>query len=282
MFLDLVKNTPPVYTEESRDFQLFLRMYNATFNSMINDANSIKYLTDSKSCKDIILPLVKSRVGFLSTRDIPDSALRVILNGFSDIIRYKGTLKGVTLATNLFLNSLNIKSNILIFYSEEGGLVLNRNIDDHTIVIGLSALVKNYYILEELLKYVAPAGVGVSCYFFYSYNKYEWLRDLEAAELLLVGNDYADSIRYNTYDSSKTYNIGDIVVYNNVCYDCIQSATGKDPEIENTYWEVNNVATRIISSVNTLGISTSDAVFENNLEIAHSQAGSDYTINNNM
>ena len=282
MLLDLVKNTPPVYTEESRDFQMFLRVYNAAFNSMINDANSILYLTDSKLCKDDILSLVKSRVGFLTRTDISDASLRIILKGFSDVIKYKGTLKGVTLATNLFLNSLNLASDLIVFYNEEGGLVVDRPINDHTIIIGLSALAENYYVLEEILKYVAPAGIGVSCYFFYRYNKYDWLRDLNSAELLFVGNDYADSIRYNTYDSSTEYSIGDIVCYNNVCYTCIQAGTNKTPDSSTAYWEVNNVATRIISSVNTLGISTSDATFEDTLVMSQSEDESDYDINNNM
>lgn len=283
MLLDLVKNTPPVYTEESRDFQLFLRVYNSVFNSMITDANSILYLTDSKLCKDDMLALVKSRVGFLTNKEISDSALRIILKGFSDVIKYKGTLKGVTLATNLFLNSLNISSNIIVFYSDEGGLVVDRPINDHTIVIGLSALAENYYVLEEILKYVAPAGIGVACYFFYMYNKYDWLRDLNSAELLFVGNDYADSIRYNTYDSSKTYNKGDIVCYNDICYTCLQDSTsGVTPGSSSTAWEVNNVATRIISSVNTLGISTSDATFEDTLQMSHSSNDTDYDINDNM
>ena len=282
MLLDLVKNTPPVYTEESRDFQLFLRVYNSVFNSIVNDANSLLYITDSKLCKDNMLNLVKSRVGFLTNKEISDSSLRIILKGFSDVIKYKGTLRGVTLATNLFLNSLNIKSDIIVFYTDEGGLVVNRNINDHTIVIGLSALVENYYILEDMLRYVAPAGVGISVYFFYMYNKYDWLRDLNSAELLFVGNDYADSIRYTTYDPSETYSVGDLVCYNNIYYICIQEATDKIPDNSPDYWEVSNVATRIISSVNTLGISTSDATFEDTLEISHSEDDLGYDISDNM
>lgn len=278
MLLDLTRNTPPVYTEESRDFQLFLRVYNSAFNSMINDANSILYLTDSKLCKDDILSLVKSRVGFITRKDISDASLRIILKGFSDVIKYKGTLKGVTLATNLFLNALNLASDLVVFYNKDG----DSSVNDHTIIIGLSALAENYYILEEMLKYVAPAGIGVDCYFFYRNNKYDWLRDLNSAELLFVGNDYADSIRYNIYNSSTTYDVGDIVCYDNICYTCTQQNSGETPNSSSDYWEVNNVATRIISSVNTLGISPSDALFEITLSEEHKQDESDYSINDNM
>ena len=56
----LEKGVPPVYVDESRDFQYFLRAYNAVFNMVKHDTDTLKYLTSTKECQSKVLSLLKS------------------------------------------------------------------------------------------------------------------------------------------------------------------------------------------------------------------------------
>ena len=47
MFLRLEDKTPPVYTRESRDFQLFLRLCDCINNMIIDDADNLKNITNT-------------------------------------------------------------------------------------------------------------------------------------------------------------------------------------------------------------------------------------------
>ena len=63
------------------------------------------------------------------------------------------------------------------------------------------------------MRYILPAGFGFSFFFFKQYNRTSWLRDLHKINLIYVGEQYADSIRYPMYDESKQYKVGDMVTH---------------------------------------------------------------------
>ena len=256
-FLELEYGTPSVYTEESRDFQLLLRLYNSAYNSVLNDVELIQYITDNKRVKAELLELEKSRLGYDTNLKISDNMLRSILVGFPELLKNKGSIKGIIEATNLFLKTLNIKADIVIYYSGNG-ISVEKYSDEHTVIIGIGEVVTNYYILEDLMRYILPAGFGISFFFFKDFNKYDWIRDLTTSEILLVGDKYADSIRYNFYDSSKSYVVNDIVIYENKAYRCLVDNSGKTPPSQPTYWEFDEAVNKILTAVNTLGVYSGD------------------------
>ena len=252
--LNLEYNTPSVYTEESRDFQLLLRLYNASVNTILNDIDLMQYITDNKKVKTELLELEKSRLGYDTNYKISSDMLRSILVGFPELLRNKGSIKGITQATNLFLKTLNVKADIVIYYAGGGEVTVEKTFDEHTVIIGIGEVVTNYHILEDLMRYILPAGYGTSFFFFKDFNKYEWIRDLTTSEILLVGDKYADSIRYNFYDEEKSYSVNDIVIYNNKAYKCIDDNVGKLPDIETAYWEFDDAVNKVLTAVNTLGV----------------------------
>ena len=72
----LENNVPPVYVDDSRDFQFFLRAYNVIFNMVKQDINTLQYITNTKECETRILPLLKTKLGFFTNYDMDNEMLR--------------------------------------------------------------------------------------------------------------------------------------------------------------------------------------------------------------
>lgn len=252
-FISLEYNTPSVYTEESRDFQTILRVYNAAFNETLNDVDLITYLTDNRKIKTELLEYVKSRVGYFTNYNVSSDLLRKILSGYPELIKNKGSIQGVREATNIFLKAFNIKADIVIYYSDTG-VSVQQTVDDHNIIIGISELVENYDILEDLLSYIVPAGFSISFFFFKDYNKYDWLRDIVSSDVVLIGDAYIDSIRYNFYDQTKQYEENDIVIYDDKVYKCLSQNTGNLPDESPDYWSFDKTINSLLTAANTLGV----------------------------
>ena len=141
--LELEKRVPPVYVEDSRDFQVLLRTYSAELSSIKNIIDSTEFLTDTNKIKSKLLPLLKTKLGFFTNYAIDDDMMRGILSGFPSMIKKKGTLEAVQEALNIFLRVLNIKTQIILKATGSvGEQVGSITVDDHTILIGLSSALK--------------------------------------------------------------------------------------------------------------------------------------------
>ena len=56
----LQNNVPSVYVNSSRDFQLLCRLYDAAFNNVMFDADSISDITNTDRCSARVLPLLQT------------------------------------------------------------------------------------------------------------------------------------------------------------------------------------------------------------------------------
>ena len=148
----LQNNTPPIYTEGSRDFQLFCRLYDCVNNAVRFDINTITNILDPLKANDRILELMCTKIGFFTKYDFDADVLRAILSTFPYIIKYKGSIKGIELAvsTILKLEGNNLPPKILIDNTE------------HIINIYISTSIFNTNALDELLDYVIPIGYTYS------------------------------------------------------------------------------------------------------------------------
>lgn len=162
----LQNNTPPVYTEESRDFQLFCRLYDCIFAGFKYDADQIPNLMNPFLCRDNMLPLLETKLGFFTNKLMDDTAIRYILSAFPLIIKNKGSLRGVQYAINTFLKIYDIRTSIMIFNVNNAETLFNIAVDDHTLVIALNQTLKDIKVLEELLSYVLPTGYSFQFYFY--------------------------------------------------------------------------------------------------------------------
>lgn len=201
----LTNNVPDVYVNQSRDFQLLLRLYDSIFSGTKLDIDSMQGLINTSKTRNSILPLLSTKVGFFTNLEINDDKLRILLGGFPSLIRNKGSLLAIKEALNLYLKTEHIKCNIIISYSNVETTMGNERVLDHTLSIGSDKTLKNPQILQEIFKYILPIGFR---YRFYSFKSLETeIIELENNEDIIilskiVNNPYAQ-IRGDMVDYSQ-------------------------------------------------------------------------------
>lgn len=195
-------NVPAVYCDESRDFQIFCRLYDAVFNSIKFNIDSIENLTDTSLCQDNVLELLATKLGFFTKETIELYYYRFILQGFVRAVKNKGSITSIRYAVNLFLKMHHIVTNVSVWYTEEGTVINHTKINDHTIIIGIEAALKNTYILDEIFKYILPVGYGLYIYFYNSINEIETYVNKNEAVLIYVSHNINSQVRAKSVDDN--------------------------------------------------------------------------------
>lgn len=95
-------NLPSIYPNESRDFQLLCKLYDCINNGVMGDIKSMTSVTFTKECRDDVLRLLSTKLGFFPDIDISDESLRYILMAFPEIMKYKGSKAGIEGVLNVF------------------------------------------------------------------------------------------------------------------------------------------------------------------------------------
>lgn len=151
MFLKLEQNTPEIYSEKSRDFQLLCRILNVFLNALIEQSSKIAYNTDNDTLDERLLYLEARKLGFTTHKYFPPNILRNICENFPQLIRRKGTKQAMLDAVYTILSANNLVTVLEIGESNEG--------DHYTynIVSNVSDDEINY--IAELLSFIVPAGV---------------------------------------------------------------------------------------------------------------------------
>ena len=146
---------PNIYYKESRDFQLFGRIYDIIFNYAKTNIDlmenfSINNYTDSK-----LIELLARTLGFNNKLSYRNDDLNAICNVFITLMKNKGSLKSIELLVNTILNVSNINSKAKVTLSDDVQYPL--------VVINIPDVISNpeVKLLEDVLDYILPIGV---CY----------------------------------------------------------------------------------------------------------------------
>ena len=164
--VSIKRSVPEVYIKESRDFQLMCDLFDLVNSGVKFDIDTITHLSDTQLCRDSMLRLLQEKLGLTLRNNVTDDTLRKILKSFPFILRHKGTKQGIAEMICLFLN---------IIYSDGSYKIVVENINDNNnlstrglgnYVVAILASVtdtgiKDIDILEDLLKYVIPAGYKI-------------------------------------------------------------------------------------------------------------------------
>ena len=160
----LTKKVPEVYVNESRDFQLILRMYSLVLNDILFSTKSMSLVNDTETTPSDVLNFLKSRIGFFTDKYIKTEELRKVLWSFPGLVREKGSINAIYHAVHLFLRIKHIKSPV---YVEVENYTLN-TVDDTTtripsfnIYIYTNEKLEDTLILDELWRYLIPTGYNV-------------------------------------------------------------------------------------------------------------------------
>lgn len=164
----LQDKTPEVYCAESRDFQLFCRLYDCVMNGVKFDIDTIPDILDATKCRTAVLSLLQTKLGFFTNKQVTDDALRYVLTAFPIMVKNKGSLKAIQQAVNVFFKINGLRNAVKVWTVSEASKVYDTWVNDHTIIIGINSTVKDISLLEELFKYIMPTGFD---YYFYFYNE---------------------------------------------------------------------------------------------------------------
>ena len=188
----LQDKTPEVYCSESRDFQLFCRLYDCVVNGIKFDIDTIPDILDAMTCRSSMLQLLQTKVGFFTNKQLTDDALRYVLTAFPMMVKNKGSLKAVQQAVNVFFKVNGIRSEVQIWSVSEPTQIYDTWVDDHTIIIGINSTIKDVSLLEEIFRYILPTGFG---YYFYFYNQVDEITSYlqEHKATLLFASDNINS-----------------------------------------------------------------------------------------
>ena len=186
MFL-VENNVPEVYTQESRDFQLFCKLYDLVFQSSRYSIDSLQRLTDTNSCNNTVLQLFGTKIGlFEELTNVPDRVQRMILSAFPHIIRAKGSFKGLQLVANLFTR---ITRDIVTVSPDEEDL--------NKVYVNFSTALRYMSVFTTLIEYIRPAGCILE------YRRSVPLTDSDSIDVLLSTDDIV-TIATKWQDSTVT------------------------------------------------------------------------------
>lgn len=154
------EHVPDVYPRKSRDFQLFCAVFDIVFGYLKYNIDSIRNITDTEYCNQKLIPLLQTKLGFYSDISIPSEDLRLILKAFPFLVKNKGSLTGITGALRIFLKVIGSDAEYEVkvinkVYSSDG-----KYLEDESYIINIatSEVLTNTDVLDQILKYVVPAG----------------------------------------------------------------------------------------------------------------------------
>lgn len=162
----LQENVPDIYVEQSRDFQLFCNLFDVVNGGVKFDIDSIRDVSDTELCSDRLLEFLKVKLGFLSNKHISTTALRIILKGFPYLIKNKGSRLGIQQAIILFLKTQGIEGAVTVIPQNRVTNDYDDLIDTYKVDVSIKSQLLDITILEELLKYVLPAGYDIEYQFY--------------------------------------------------------------------------------------------------------------------
>lgn len=157
-------NVPDVYVKGSRDFQLFCNLFDCLNGSIKYDIDSIPDVVDTNQCNERLLPYLQTKLGFWTNVKIRSENLRTIMKGFLYAVKNKGSKKGVEQAVQIFLKIAKINTPVHIEIVNEPK---NETQDPYTVIIGTEQYLGDTTILDEILRYILPAGYAYR-YTYYS------------------------------------------------------------------------------------------------------------------
>ena len=189
-------NVPTVYCNDSRDFQLLARLYTAVVGGVKFDIDTIKSLTSTEECRNSVLELLATKLGFLTSRDYEDDKLRYILSAFPVMVKNKGSLLAIKQAVNMFLKIYGIRTRVTVWCTKEKTTFQGKLLPDHTVIIGLdSQFIGDEDLLRDVFRFILPAGFGFYVYYYQSLNQQLALENTQTATLLYVSDNINSNVR---------------------------------------------------------------------------------------
>lgn len=152
------RNVPEYYYNESRDFQLIGRIFEAVFNHSKTATDNIANTSLSKDSESTLIDLVTKTIGFESKHKYDMADLMALSNSFKSILKIKGTKKSIEDCVRVLLKAQNIDEKFEVLVDTSYTIVGGKTVHNRLITIYMPIEVKDIALLEDMLDYVLPAG----------------------------------------------------------------------------------------------------------------------------
>ena len=147
--------TPSIYYKESRDFQLFGRLYDIVFNYVKTNVDLMENFPINAHTDSKLIELLARTLGFNNKLNYRNDDLNAICNVFISLMRDKGSLRSIKSLVRTILNVSDINKNHLVSMNTASKYPL---IEIHVPDVVSNSEIK---LLEDVLEYILPIGV---CY----------------------------------------------------------------------------------------------------------------------
>lgn len=213
----LENNVPNIYTEVSRDFQLFCKIFNIYLGANLNRAYTVPYILDVDKCDESLLYALANMQGFVTDKYIPPNVLRGICKVFPFCIRRKGTRRAIEVMSQAVLSTDRLVYKVSVDLVREEDSESGDSKAVYKIYIQCNTTQIGYIpYLKEALRFIIPAGWDV--YFKLKFpvekNAYTYVADTSIKTTILSGItgkvmgekplEYDGDRRFNNLDSSYT------------------------------------------------------------------------------
>ena len=147
--------TPSIYYKESRDFQLFGRLYDIVFNYVKTNVDLMENFPINAHTDSKLIELLARTLGFNNKLNYRNDDLNAICNVFISLMRDKGSLRSIKSLVRTILNVSDINKNHLVSMNTASKYPL---IEIHVPDVVSNSEIK---LIEDVLEYILPIGV---CY----------------------------------------------------------------------------------------------------------------------
>lgn len=217
--IDIIRQTPHEYSAQSRDYQVLARLYTALYNY-------VKMYIDNLSIWDTnidnkLINLRARTLNFIPEHswDTENNSLEAITTCFKYLMRQKGTIKALEYCIDILMRLENIPG-------EELDQVVT--LKNYNVTIRVPEDLLTLGVIEDLVKYLLPAGLTYNIIKYKSYNAGNIMTDifyreegtdmisrseLPYTDRMYIGNNsITSSTKY--YDNTESPNkIDDTYVY---------------------------------------------------------------------
>lgn len=204
----LQENVPDVYPRKSRDFQLLCNAFDAMFNAIKYDIDSITRTADTRLCSDKLLPLLQTKLGFFSNKHFTTQELRTVLQAFKYVVKDKGSRVGILAAIHVFLKVANAsnRSKIIVMdnYVGDDGYTTDSIVGNTYIIqVAIEGKQVDTTLLTELLRYVLPAGYKLEYSFYTAMEAVSRVDHRDSIQIAFVNMGDSRGVRVTTANDAE-------------------------------------------------------------------------------
>lgn len=189
--IDIIKQTPAEYSNQSRDYQIIARLYTMLFNYSklyIDDTNIWDSSIDNK-----LINLRAKTLNFDARHTWDFDDLEAVTSCFKYLVRKKGTSVCFRYCINILLRSLGMTSAL-----NEQNITIDT--DSKMVIVRADVTALASGIIEDLIAYLLPAGWTYRVIKYVSYS---------AGNLVATQMNYAgDKVTTKKFDTSYKQFIG--------------------------------------------------------------------------